>query len=391
LFSQQIIRDLFRAYYDARRHKHGSDSALAFELNYESNLLTLARELADGIYQVGPSTCFVVKKPCRREVFAADFRDRVVHHLIFNYISPLFERTFIYDSYSCRVGKGTSLGIKRCGHFIRSCSRNYARDCHILKLDIQGYFMSIDKRILYGKIERVVKNYAGFCPFDKTWLLALIHQVAFNDPTKNCVIKGKREDWFGLPKSKSLFFSKPDCGLPIGNLTSQLFANIYLDDFDHFVKNTLGKGGYYGRYVDDMVIVHQDKEYLKSVIPLIRNYLSDKLSLTLHPKKIYLQHYKMGVAFLGAILKPYRQYILNRTKGNCLAKIRIWNKIVADNNGKLSEELLAKFTASLNSYLGMMKQFNTYKLRKKILTEYLSPELRQSIIVAEDGGKISKP
>ena len=145
-------------------------------------------------------------KPVKREIFAADFRDRVVHHLIFNAINPIFEKHFIKDSYSCRIGKGTSEGIRRVNHFIRSCSENYQKDCWILKLDIKGYFMAMDRNILYGKIERALRA-AKNPDFDVDTTLYLIRAVVFNDPTKNCRIKGKREDWVGLPKSKSLFFA----------------------------------------------------------------------------------------------------------------------------------------------------------------------------------------
>src|SRR3989339_680169 len=196
---KQLTEDLFRAYYDARRNKRNKKDVVKFEVNYERNLFVLAEEILDGKYQPGVSSCFIVKKPVKREIFAASFRDRIVHHLIYNYINPLFERSFINDSYSCRIGKGTSYGIKRLNHFIRSCSENYQKDCYILKLDIKGYFMSINKNILHEKI-------------------------IFYNPIKNCAVKGKGEDWAGLPKSKSLFFTQAGCGLPIGNLTSQLFG-----------------------------------------------------------------------------------------------------------------------------------------------------------------------
>jgi len=375
---KKILYDLFKAYYDARKNKRGVTSSLAFEINYEKNLFRLGQEIVAGTYAIGRSICFICFKPLKREIFAADFRDRIVHHLIFNYISPIFERLFISDSYSCRTGKGTSYGIKRLDHFIRSCSLNYAKDCYILKLDIKGYFMAIDKNILYKKIERHIHN---------TWLLALIYQVIFHDPTKNCFIKGKKENWIGLPKSKSLFYAKPGRGLPIGNLTSQLFGNVYLNDFDHFIKYTL-KCAYYGRYVDDIVIVHPDKEYLKSIIPIIRKYLHDELFLELHPKKIYLQHFQRGVSFLGAVLKPYRMYIRNRTKGNFYRKIQYWNQLLADGRKGFSKENQRKFVASTNSYLGIIGRFNTYGLRRKMLPECPSPELKKIFSAADGYSKI---
>jgi len=264
--NQQLLLDLFRAYFDTRKNKRRTANALAFEADYENKLFVLYEDIINHRYKIGQSICFVINKPIKREIFAADFRDRIIHHLIFNYINPIFEHHFIKDSYSCRIGKGTSEGIKRVGHFIRSCSENYQKDCYILKLDIEGYFMAMDRNILYKKIEtklREVKNIS----FNIDLILYLIHEVVFNDPTKNCHMKGKREDWLGLPKSKSLFYSKEGKGFPIGNLTSQLFGNIYLDDLDHFVHENI-KVKNYGRYVDDMVFVHPDKDFLRFVVLL---------------------------------------------------------------------------------------------------------------------------
>lgn len=367
---QQLLLDLFRAYFDTRKNKRKTANALAFEAGYEEKLFKLYDEIINHKYKIGQSICFMVSKPVKREIFAADFRDRIVHHLIFNYISPIFECNFIKDSYSCRVGKGTSEGIMRLDHFIRSCSENYQKDCWILKLDIQGYFMAMDRNILYEKIEnklKIMKN----ANFDINLILYLIHEVIFNDPTKNCHIKGKHEDWQGLQKSKSLFFSEKGKGFPIGNLTSQLFGNIYLDELDHFVREKLGVK-YYGRYVDDMVFVHKNKEFLKVVVSRIRDYLKIELGLTLHPKKIYLQNFKKGVYFLGVFIKPHRIYIGKKTKHNFYEKIREWNKENQKMEGIIEKYKCEKFVACVNSYLGIMKHYKTYNLRKKLLTNFTS-------------------
>ncbi|MDP3882658.1 MAG: reverse transcriptase domain-containing protein [Candidatus Staskawiczbacteria bacterium] len=366
----QLLYDLFRAYYDARKNKRSTINALAFEIDYETKLFELYNELISEKYEISPSICFISFKPTKREIFAADFRDRIVHHLIYNYISPFFERLFINDAYSCRKNKGTSYGIKRLNHFIRSCSENYKKDCYILKLDIKGYFMAIDHNILYQKVENTINRFRKEASFDVDFILRLIHKIIFHNHIKNCKIKGKREDWQGLPKSKSLFYAKKDKGLPIGNLTSQLFGNVYLNEFDHFVKYKLACK-YYGRYVDDIAVVNKNKEYLKSIILVIKNYLEKELFLEMHPNKIYLQHFSKGVAFLGTIIKPRRIYIRNRTKGNFYKKINYWNKLFSEKGGKLEKEDTLKFLASMNSYLGMLKQFNTHKLRKSILTKGL--------------------
>jgi len=390
--NKNILKNLFKAYYLARKNKRGTMSQLKFEIDYEKKLIGLSREICAGSYAISKSFCFISFKPLKREIFAADFRDRIVHHLIFNYINPIFEGLFINDSYSCRVGKGTSYGIKRLNHFIRSCSENYTEDCYVLKLDIKGYFMSIDKNILYKKIENKLTrldNVKVKQTFDTMWLLKLIYQVIFHDPTKNCIIKGSKENWRGLPKSKSLFYAKQDTGLPIGNLTSQLFGNVYLNDFDQFVKYQLGCK-YYGRYVDDMVIVHRDKEYLKSIIPTIRQYLKDELLLELHPKKIYLQHINNGVLFLGAFIKPYRIYIRNSVKGNFYKKIQEFNGILKKNGTDIEDidKNNKKAVACINSYLGMISHYKSYKLRKKMILECVSSDLKNFIHIDEKFNKI---
>jgi hypothetical protein len=370
--NQQLLLDLFRAYFDTRKNKRRTANALAFEADYENKLFILYEDIINHRYKIGQSICFIVDKPVKREIFAADFRDRIVHHLIFNYINPIFEKHFIKDSYSCRIGKGTSEGVRRVGHFIRSCSENYTKDCYILKLDIQGYFMAMDRDILYGKIERKLREVRN-PNFNIDLILYLIYEVVYNDPTKNCHMKGNKSDWQGLPKSKSLFFSGVGKGFPIGNLTSQLFGNIYLDELDHFVREELGVKNY-GRYVDDMVFVHHDKEFLKSVILKVAKYLTVELKSKLHPKKIYLQNARNGVYFLGLYVKPYRIYAGKKTKNSFYESVRGWNNMILEKKDKIEKGSVEKFVAGVNSYLGIMKHYNTYKLRKKMMMKNIIKE-----------------
>lgn len=209
-----LIEDIFKAYFDARRGKRNSVNQLRFEMNLEENLVALYHEVAERRYQVGRSICFMVTYPVKREVFAADFRDRIVHHLLFNYISPIFERTFINDCYSCRKNKGTLFGIKRLDKHIRSCSHNFTKDCYVLKLDLQGYFMNINRSILYESILKILNRYGYLeMPGGIHWedseefelVKYLLPLIVFNDPTQNCVRRGEVSDWEGLPPSKSLF------------------------------------------------------------------------------------------------------------------------------------------------------------------------------------------
>jgi len=366
--SSKLTADLFQAYFDARKNKRKTNSALKFELNYEAELFKLRDEIISRKYEISPSICFISFHPVKREIFAGDFRDRIIHHLIFNYLNPFCERLFINDSYSCRAGRGTSYGVKRANHFIRSCSENYKKDCYILKLDISGYFMSIDKVVLFGKIEKMLKKFKSEIDFDYALVLWIIQKVIFNDPIKNCIVKGKKEDWVGLPKSKSLFFSAKDRGLPIGNLTSQLFANLYLNNFDYFIKGAL-RCKYYGRYVDDLVFIHRNKKFLASLFHVLDAYLQNNLLLRLHSKKIYLQHFKHGVIFLGRIILPYRNYLKNRTKGNIHRKIEKWLDI--SKMGKISKQQKIRAISCYFSYSGMLKSCNTHKLSQKFKTRLL--------------------
>ena len=361
------LEEVFRAYHNCRNNKRNTANAIAFEVDYEHNLVQLHKELNNGTYKIGRSIAFIVDKPVKREIFAADFRDRVVHHLIIGKLNHLFEKQFIHDSYSCRVGKGTHFGIQRVDKFIRQCSANYTKDCYILKLDLQGFFMSINKEILFAKLEQFVTE--KYKHPDKDLLIKLCHQIILNDPTKNCIVKGNKSDWDNLPQTKSLFHSQPNCGLPIGNLTSQVFANFYMDTFDHYIKHDL-KIRFYGRYVDDFVIVHEDKEYLKNLISKLSDFLQSELQATIHPKKIYLQHYSKGVKFLGTVILPNRIYIANRTKGNFYNAIEKQNQITR--NHKPTKEEQQAFQSSMNSYLGIMKHYKTYKLRKGMLFKNLN-------------------
>jgi hypothetical protein len=362
-----LLEDLFQAYFDARKNKRNTVNALEFEFNLEENIFQLHQDIINRKYDLKPSICFINQYPVKREIFAADFRDRVVHHFIYNYIYEIFDNSFIYDSYSCRKEKGTLLGIKRLNHFIRSCSENYHQDCYILKLDISGYFMNIDKNILWKKVRRVlIQNRSKVTRIDYKLLLALIEKTIFNNPTKNCKVKGKRKDWVGLPKNKSLFFSKRSCGLPIGNLTSQLFSNIYLNDFDWFVKKELDCK-FYGRYVDDFFIVSKDKEFLRKIIPQIKKYLQKELNLTIHPNKIYLQHFSKGVDFLGSYLKPYRIYVKNKIKTNFNQVINDWNEKSLEKDFNFSKGEILDFITKTNSYLGLMSHFKTKRLRQKMV------------------------
>ena len=348
------IEDVFSAYYDCCKHKRNKIGALSFEVDLENNLIQLWDDLRTKKYRILPSTVFVVEKPVKREIFAANFRDRIVHHLLLMYLNPYFEKYFIYDSYSCRVGKGTHFGIKRVNHFIHKCSENSKSKCWILKLDVQSFFMSIDKRILYNRLIDFVNSYYKEPNID--FVKYLITIILWNNPTENCIFHSPKSKWADLKFGKSLFDVDLNHGLPIGNYTSQVFANFYLSQLDHYLKHEK-KIEFYGRYVDDMVLVHKNKDVLLKSIPKIRRFLKEKLNLELHPKKISLQPAYNGFLFLGAYVLPYRMYPSRRIVKNFKESMR-------------GNYLPKKQKELEKSYLGLFSHFDAYKLSQKIIFNY---------------------
>lgn len=379
------LDDLFDAYVECRKNKRKTINAIDFEVDYERELILLWNKINDKAYEPKKSIAFIINNPVKREIFAADFRDRIIHHLIIKKLNPLFEKEFIFDSYSCRVGKGTLFGVKRADKFIRRCSENYTKDCFVLKQDISGFFMHINKKILFKKLIKFVNDkYFGD---DKDDIIWLIEKVVFNDPTKNCIIKGKKREWNGLPKNKSLFYSPPNCGLPIGNLTSQIFANFYMNEFDHYMKSTL-KLKNYGRYVDDFIVVHNDKEFLLELKNITKDFLREKLDLTIHPNKTTIQNYSKGVGFLGAFIKPNRIYVGRRTKGNFWQTINKQNELIKTRKPSIDDKKI--FQSSMNSYLGYMKHYNSFNLKHKLILNNLNDDWFEFFWVETDLLKFQK-
>ena len=205
-------------------------------------------------------------------------------------------------------------------------------------------------------------------------------------PTKDCVFKSKSKDWQKLPKEKSLFYATKHCGLPIGNLTSQIFANFYMNCFDHFVKAELGVK-YYGRYVDDFYLVDSSKDRLLEHKKKIVAYLKNELHLNIHPRKEFLQHHSKGINFLGHFVLPGRRYAGKRLKGTFYRALQVQNQVVA-NKKPAKEELLA-FLCVVNSYFGFLKHTKSYRLRKKMTLKHLSVWWRSLIVFSKDCTKAS--
>lgn len=367
LTKEQLLIDIIRAYKDARRHKRKRRCLVAFDMNLEENLVDLRDDLWNRTYEARPSICFIIRDPKVREVFAADFRDRIVHHLYYNYTYECFEQTFIDDSYSCRKGKGTHYGIERLRRHIEDVSEKYKRQTYVLKMDIKGYFMSIDRqRLLDIVLESLRESYCR--PSNKDGMLwgekidfpfveYLSRKIIMLDPTEGCIRRGEAKDWDILPPSKSLFLAKKGCGLPIGNLTSQLFSNVYMNVFDKYVEDFLRSvsgEAHYGRYVDDSFVVFRGKRLLRQLMKESFIFLKTKLGLKLHPHKVLIVPMRHGVEFLGAFVKPYRIYVSRKSFRRMRLKI---DKL------EFSDDPY-KIRASLNSFLGILCHYKSYRIRR---------------------------
>ena len=319
-------KNLYKAYLDCRKHKRQTINALKFEINLEENLKLLLEDLRNGLYQPGRSICFVVTEPCPREIFAADFRDRVVHHLFVSQLIEQAEKMFIFDSYACRKNKGTHKAVSRANSFIRRAAapvlchceersdeaiprkERLTRDCHglrprndrddtwYMKIDIASFFMSIDRDILFEFVLELINKHKKSDNW-KTSMSDLAKIIIFHDPKSNYIRKGDPRLAELIPARKSLFGIRPGKGLPIGNYSSQFFANLYLNKLDHFVKREL-KCEYYLRYVDDMLFLSKARSKQIFYRDKINEFLYEKLNMKLNNKKTIIQPVERGVDFL---------------------------------------------------------------------------------------------
>ena len=281
-------------------------------------------------------------------------------------------------TFNCRKGKGTLAAQMYVAQAIRGVSANYTRDCYVMKLDIKGFFMSIDRQRICDKVVSFVTD--RYHEEDADTLLFLLQKVLLNAPERNCVRRGDVSLWRHIKPHKSLFTNGDNKGLPIGDLVVQMAANLLLDDTDHFITETLGIT--MARYVDDMVLISDSKQRLLDAVPMIRQYLQQTAGVTLHPDKFYLQHYSKGVKFIGAVAKRGRTYISNRTVNNAFATVRKFNR------DKCSKARAADLAASVNSYLGLMCHHATFNIRKR-LVKAIAPAWHKYIVVDKDYRKIN--
>ena len=323
------MENLLLAWQEFRVGKRKRKDVSEFEMRLEDNLLFLHRELLAGAYRPSPYFSFYITDPKLRHIHKVAVRDRVVHQAVFRILNPIFDRHFIYDSYSSRDNKGTHRAVKRLETFCRKLSRNYHYPVWILKCDIKKFFDSVDHRILIKLIS------AGFADLQVLGLIELII---------------------------GSFHTQTGKGLPLGNVTSQLFANIYLNELDQFVKHEL-KVRHYIRYTDDFVNVSRDEVYLESLILKIGKFLFDILKLGLHPRKIICRKFLQGIDFLGYVILPH--YIILRTK----TKRRMFRKFI-QRREELSRGLIAEktYASVFQSYLGTLKHCKGFKIKQRLLS-----------------------
>lgn len=309
------LDNLLDAWKEFVRGKRSKKDVQEFSLRLMDNIFSLYNDLTNLTYKHGGYQAFNISDPKPRNIHKATVRDRLLHHAIYHKLYPFFDKTFIADSFSCRIDKGTHKALNRFQSFACKVSKNNTKTCWILKCDIKKFFANIDHDILL----KILSEYV---------------------PDKNIL-------WL-LNEIISSFATKPKVGLPLGNLTSQLLVNIYMNEFDQFIKHKL-KVKYYIRYADDFVVLSENRNWLEEQIQPIQNFLDKKLKLTIHPAKIFIKTHASGIDFLGWVHFPDHRILRTTTKRRMMKKIQ-----------------KSPTPETLNSYLGLLKHGNTYYLAESL-------------------------
>ncbi len=309
-----VIENLLDAWREFVRGKRDRRDVQEFSFCFMDNILSFHNDLAKYTYEHGDYKAFNISDPKPRNIHKATVRDRLLHHAIYRVLYPFFDKIFIADSFSCRLKKGTHRAINRFKQFAYKASKNSTKTCWTLKCDIRKFFANIDHEILMKILRQYIQD---------ANVLRLLRQII-----------------------DSFSSTKPRIGLPLGNLTSQLFVNIYMTELDQFIKHKL-KAKYYIRYADDFVILSESKEYLEKFIVPIKEFLRNELKLELHPDKLFIKTFASGVDFLGWTYFPDHRVLRASTKKRMIRRLKEYQ----------SQE-------TLNSYLGLLKHGNTYKIRK---------------------------
>ena len=310
------IENLLATWNHFVRGKRSKKDVIAFQLELADNLIELYESLKNKTYKHGGYHAFNISDPKPRNIHKATVRDRVLHHLIYKELYRYFDSRFIYDSYSCRKGKGTHRALDRFKYFAGQVSKNHTRTCYVLKGDIKKFFASIDHVVLIKILERHIEDGE---------VLALLYEIV-----------------------SSFHTTRLGVGLPLGNLTSQLLVNIYMHEFDMYVKQEL-RVKYYIRYADDFAVLSDNKKYLEDLLLKFHDFLNTKLRLSLHENKVYIKTYASGVDFLGWIHFSHHRQIRTTTKNKIIKKMRGYPK-----------------PQTVNSYRGVLSHGDTYKVQKRV-------------------------
>jgi len=318
------VENLLLAWKEFIRGKRNKKDVQEFQLHFMDNVLSLHQDLKNRVYVHGGYHAFKISDPKPRDIHKATVRDRLLHHAIYRILYPYFDPKFINDSYSCRTVKGTHRAINRFRDFHRKVSKNNTKTCWVLKCDIRKFFANIDHQILKNILSRTVLD------TDILWLLGQVIDSFLSSPI------------YAMAEMRQK-------GLPLGNLTSQLLVNIYMNEFDQLAKREL-KIKYYIRYADDFVILFKDKNELLLNLLYMRDYLKNKLKLEMHPNKVFIKTIASGVDFLGWIQFSHHRVLRTSTKRRMLKNLK--------KNPK---------PESVQSYLGLLKHGNAYKIGVQIL------------------------
>ena len=309
------LDNLLLAWQEFIKGKRDRKDVQEFSINLMDNILFLHHDLSNHIYKHGKYQAFNINDPKPRNIHKASVRDRLLHHAVYRILYPFFDKTFISDSFSCQLNKGTHKALNRFRYFFNKVSKNNTKTCWVLKCDIKRFFENIDQVILLGVLNKYISDRK---------IIWLLEGIIFS------------------------FYKTRGRGLPLGNLTSQLFVNIYMNEFDQFVKHKL-KVKYYIRYADDFVILSQDKFWLGELLSKIGDFLSERLCLQLHPNKIFIKTLYSGVDFLGWVHFPNYRALRTTTKRRMFKRLK-------ENSRR----------ETVSSYLGLLKHGNTNKLRNML-------------------------
>lgn len=327
------LTHLFQSWDQFKRGKRKRKDIQLFGRHLEDNIFQLQHDLITLQYQHDPYSHFYVSDPKQRHISKASVKDRLVHQVVYTILTSIFDKKFIFHSLSSRLGKGTHVGISQLSKMVRQVSANGNQACYGLKMDVKRFFDTIDHNILKTLIRRDVQD---------NKVLHIIDVII---------------DSFEIQKDSGV-------GIPLGNVTSQLFANIYLHELDNFVKQTL-REPYYLRYCDDFIILSRDESHLKSLIPVIRDFLTKNLHLELHPKKVIIRKLIQGIDFVGYVLFPHHRLVRTRTKQRM--KRRLGEAYENFLNGVIED---TQMDQRLQSYLGILSHANQHTLALSIKNAY---------------------